>query len=326
MELYSDKPDMLRILSSAVSIAAKAGVEVRRIVKSGQLGVVDKGIEDYQTEADRTVQRMVVASLGKLFPKCKIVGEEDLIADKEADNRLIVSSFEEDVLKLSIPERYQIIKEEDITIWVDPLDGTSEFVKGLLDHVTVLIGLSVRGRSIAGVMNQPFYGYSPNEPEKKLNGRTIWGIVNVGCFGLERNKISNDKLVITTTSSHGSKDINDAIMALNPTEILRVGGAGHKVLLVIEGRAHSYVFASNGCKRWDTCAPEAILESLGGSLTDVYGNHIDYNYKSDGNYHNYLGVIASIDSSMHKKILDQIPENIKKSLLEYQTQNMKSKY
>jgi hypothetical protein len=33
------------------------------------------------------------------------------------------------------------------------------FFKGLLDHVTVLIGLSVNGKAVAGVIHQPFYNY-----------------------------------------------------------------------------------------------------------------------------------------------------------------------
>ena len=48
---------------------------------------------------------------------------------------------------------------------------------------------------------------------------------------------------------------------------LSLGGAGNKVLRVIEGDAHAYVFASPGTKKWDTCAPEAILVAMGGALT-----------------------------------------------------------
>lgn len=46
-----------------------------------------------------------------------------------------------------------------------------------------------------------------------------------------------------------------------------LGGAGNKVLRVIEGDAHAYVFASPGTKKWDTCAPEAVLVAMGGALT-----------------------------------------------------------
>ena len=37
---------------------------------------------------------------------------------------------------------------------------------------------------------------------------------------------------------------------------MAVGGAGHKVILLMEGEANCYVMASPGCKKWDTCAPE----------------------------------------------------------------------
>jgi len=33
---------------------------------------------------------------------------------------------------------------------------------------------------------------------------------------------------------------------LAPDEILKVGGAGHKVMLLMEGKAHAYVFPSPG--------------------------------------------------------------------------------
>lgn len=32
-------------------------------------------------------------------------------------------------------------------------------IEGLLDNVTVLIGIAYGGRAIAGVINQPFYNY-----------------------------------------------------------------------------------------------------------------------------------------------------------------------
>ena len=40
------------------------------------------------------------------------------------------------------PEELRNVDVSDVTVWVDPLDGTAEFTQGLLDHVTVLIGKS----------------------------------------------------------------------------------------------------------------------------------------------------------------------------------------
>lgn len=306
---------MLRILASAVSVATKAGAEVRRITKTGKLGVVDKGIQDFQTEADRTAQRLIVASLAKRFPKATIVGEEDLDEDKIADAKLVVDSFDEEVLKQTLPDQYKNVNEDDVTIWVDPLDGTTEFVKGFLEHVTVLIGMSVGGRSVAGVIHQPFYGYKAElDNRDTLEGRTMWGLVGLGCFGVLPKKLPDDKLVVTTTASHGNANIEESIAALKPSEILKVGGAGHKVLLVIEGRAHSYVFTSFGCKRWDTSAPEAILVAAGGKLTDTFGNPIDYTFNPKGDYQNRRGIIASANNQVHEKVLTNIPTEVKKRL------------
>lgn len=46
--------------------------------------------------------------------------------------------------------------------------------------------------------------------------------------------------------------------------------------MLLEGKAHAYVFASKGCKKWDTCAPEGVLRALGGVLTDIHGKEYDY--------------------------------------------------
>lgn len=317
-------PVMLRLISSAVSIAKRAGDEVRRITKSGRLDVVDKGIRDYQTEADRRAQRMIIASLSKKFNRCAIVGEEDLEENAEIDRTLIVDSFEEEILKLNLPKEYQDVKVDDVTIWVDPLDGTAEFVNGLLEHVTILIGISVSGKAVGGIIHQPFPGYSTGNVSP--SGRTLWGLVGLGCFGLTPKQPPNDRLVITTTASHGNKNIEDSITALKPDEVLKVGGAGHKVLLVIEGRAHSYVFTSNGCKRWDTCAPEAILHACGGRLTDSFGGGIEYNYRQDKDYQNRLGIVASINEEIHARVIQGIPEVVKGRLSEVDDKVRKPKF
>lgn len=39
-----------------------------------------------------------------------------------------------------------------------------------------------------------------------------------------------------------------------------------QIIQLVEGKASAYVFASPGCKKWDTCAPEAILHAVGGNL------------------------------------------------------------
>lgn len=80
----------------------------------------------------------------------------------------------------------------------------------------------------------------------------------------------------------------------------------------MEGKAHAYVFASKGCKRWDTCAPEAVLTAMGGKLTDLHGNL--YNYSKDTPHENTAGVLATAKAIEHDIYLRSIPSDIKESL------------
>lgn len=44
----------------------------------------------------------------------------------------IVVDADKDVLTMNCPNHLQSVKEEDIVVWVDPLDGTSEYTQGKL--------------------------------------------------------------------------------------------------------------------------------------------------------------------------------------------------
>ncbi|KAL1447607.1 hypothetical protein MTO96_028418 [Rhipicephalus appendiculatus] len=253
-------------------------------MNSGNLGIVEKeGINDLQTEADRSVQRCIVTSLSRQFPKLTIIGEETLEEKKISDD-WIITDHDKDVLSTTLPDELKDVKEEDLVVWVDPLDGTKEYTQGFLDHVTILVGIAVQGKAVGGVIHQPYYNY---QVEK------------------DRTPPPADKRIITTTRSHSSPVINSCIESMKPDEVLRVGGAGHKVLLLIEGKAHAYVFPSKGCKKWDTCAPEAILHATGGLLTDIHGNRLQYH--KDVEHVNSGGVLATCLKEQHDWFKTHIP-------------------
>lgn len=80
----------------------------------------------------------------------------------------------------------------------------------------------------------------------------------------------------------------------------------------MEGKAHAYVFASKGCKKWDTCAPEAVLHAIGGTLTDFYGEK--YAYHAETICPNLRGVLATAPGEAHQWYLNHIPEEVKQNL------------
>ncbi|ODN02330.1 3'(2'),5'-bisphosphate nucleotidase 1 [Orchesella cincta] len=281
----STAPLLLRLVSEACTTANTAGSIVRKVLLSGELGVVDKGVNDLQTKADRCAQQYIVQRMKQSFPKATIIGEEGEDVSENLDGLLSPATTPSEplfpeILTKAVPEKLLEISEDNIVIWVDPLDGTQEFTKGLVGHVTTLIGIAFDGRPVGGVIHQPFY------EADGVKGRTMYGIPEVG---------------------HGVMHVSkQPWQHLQPDDVLRVGGAGHKAVLLIEGRAHAYVFASPGCKKWDTCAPEAVLVSIGGVLTDMDGK--PYRYSKDVQHVNEGGLLATAPGVDHSWYLKSIPK------------------
>lgn len=82
--------------------------------------------------------------------------------------------------------------------------------------------------------------------------------------------------------------------------------------MLLEGEAHAYVFASGGSKKWDTCAPEAVLEAAGGVLTDMHG--VKYSYAQDVCYPNKTGIFATAPGISHSCLRKKIPQDLLESL------------
>ncbi|KAM9435208.1 3'(2'),5'-bisphosphate nucleotidase 1 isoform 2-T2 [Clarias gariepinus] len=321
---------VMRLLASAYSVAEKAGAIVRKVLHSGELGIVEKtGADDLQTLADRLAQKSICASLLKVFPKVTIIGEEDLPFEAVEED-LIETGQYDGILQKTCPDEYSKLKEEELVVWVDPLDGTKEYTEAayilkrpvvcvnwleahrsttrLLDHVTVLIGIAYKGKAIAGVINQPFYNYEAG-PGATL-GRTLWGMLGLGSFGFQLQEVPEGKRIITTTRSHSNKLVTDAVQAMDPHDVIKVGGAGNKIIQLVEGKASAYVFASPGCKKWDTCATEAILHAVGGKLTDMHGNA--YRYDANVKHMNSAGVLATLRD--HQFYASRVPQSVLKAL------------
>lgn len=134
------------------------------------------------TEADGAAQEVILHCLrARWGSDLHIVGEEEEgesggSNDEEQDN-------EEDVFA-----RYGVLKPEDValkedillsassskdvplssvTIYVDPMDGTREFVEGRLGNVQCLVGIVVDGRPVGGAVGLPFVGGRTETQEGK---------------------------------------------------------------------------------------------------------------------------------------------------------------
>ena len=84
---------------------------------------------------------MICGSLKKAFPNLTVIGEEGEVDLANVKSDLLVTEQDKSVIEHYEAKLSNDIKEakmEDLTVWVDPLDGTKEFTEGHLDHVTVL--------------------------------------------------------------------------------------------------------------------------------------------------------------------------------------------
>lgn len=71
---------------------------------------------------------------------------------------------------------------------------------------------------------------------------------------------------------------------------------------VVVGEADAMVYFGNRCCKWDTCAGEALIRALGGQVTGLRNEKIEYNPK-DSSFYNQDSVICTLDPRSHERIL-----------------------
>lgn len=171
---------------------------------------------------------------------------------------------------------------------MDPLDGTREFTEGIKEAVTTLVGISLKGKAIAGVVYQPFVN------------QCLWGGIGLGVHASiplipkrKKDDPLDSKKIVCTSRSHMTPTLQAALDAIKTDDIIKQGGAGAKSVMLLTGKANCYYYPQAGTKKWDTCAVQALVEEHGGVVTDGYGNPLTYFV--DQTHSNENGIIATIN-------------------------------
>ncbi len=229
---------------------------VMKIYESGFL-VEWKGKDDPVTTADREANAQIVATLSAAFPSHGFLAEES--APETA----------EELRRAQSHERF---------FCVDPIAGTREFVDRN-GEFCVMIGLA-QG-VIGGANAVATLGVIAVPAADKL----FFGGPGVGCFveplgGGDARSLAltapGESLRALISRSHPSARTASLLDALGVSERIRCGSVGVKATRILEGQADLYVHPSKGCKLWDGCAPDALLQGAGGVLVDLHGAPIDY--------------------------------------------------
>ena len=291
------------LLHACIDASRLAAEQIRKIQSSGDLQCIEKGdgqdnitgrpMRDIQTEADRRAEQIIFCRILREFPAIRIIGEEQSSGTPPDCEDTSISGPASDI-GYNVPESLGELDLGDISIFVDPLDGTSEFVKGRLHCVSVIIGIAYKAKAFAGVIYRPFI--SPEHPHTYM-----YGVVGVGAF-LDGRKMEpimnrNNPLKLTTTLSKSNRIIERVYELLQPCQEAKDGGAGWKCWLAATGAVECYQYPRPGTKRWDVLAGDAILRALGGACTDAVGRDIDYSVSND--YTNSWGILLSLNRLWH---------------------------
>lgn len=217
---------------------------------------------------------------------------------------------------------WQILSEENVKnssmhcntaaewVWIlDPLDGTKDFIQGTGNYAMHL-ALNYKQNPFLGIVLIPekeelWIAYGQNVWCEKRNRLILKS-------NLSKNK-SLKEMVLVTSKNHGNKTLQNLIKKINFRKVLVMGSIGCKIASIVRGEADIYICLSlpekSSPKDWDFAAPQAILKSAGGAITNIDNKELSYGrlgFKQEGI------IIASNDQINHRKICLDIKEIIKK--------------
>ncbi|CAH1179564.1 unnamed protein product [Phaedon cochleariae] len=251
-------------------------------------GLTKEGLIDSITNADVASHCAMMQTISHFYPTLTIISEE---ATTVCGNQSISYSA-----KVSIPRNIpdEFVPEEDLTVWIDPLDATFEYTEKLYEYVSTMVCVAVKGRPIIGIIHKPF--------DKTTSWAWVGKIRSIDLeLAMNKNTFESDFKVIVSRSHKGDieKVLKENIP--EPIKIVTAAGAGFKSLEVATGKVDAYLHVTM-IKKWDICAGNAIINSVGGKMTTKHNKDIDYSDKM--HVENHDGLIATIRN--HGKFLGKI--------------------
>ena len=247
--------------------------------------------------------------------------EDDPVTEADLKvNELIINRINEKYSYIN----WKILSEENAKIssknisdtnsdwlWVlDPLDGTKDFIQGEKNYAMHL-ALNYKKKPYLGVV------LIPERDE-------LWISDGVKCWGERRdgsiikphntNKKSFKEMTLVTSKNHNNKILRDLIEKIPFKDVVVMGSIGCKIISLVKGEADIYICLSlpgqSSPKDWDFAAPEALLISSGGAMSNLDNQRLTYNkvdFKQDGI------IIASSQNVSHKGICLKIKEIIRRN-------------
>jgi len=232
------------MVTIALRAARKAGdLIVRASDELDRVGHQAKGVADYVTEVDIAAEQEILYQLGKAYPDHAFLAEESGQTGNAKSDHLWV---------------------------IDPLDGTSNFMRGI-PHYCVSIACIVDGRLAHAVVFDPVRqeeftasrgrGAQLNGHRLRVSNRTDLRECLLGTgipfLGHEQQRLPQYTQTL-------------AELAAQCMGIRRAGAAALDLAYVAAGRFDG--FWETGLERWDIAAGALIIKEAGGLISDLSGS------------------------------------------------------
>jgi len=262
------------MLTIAVRAARKAGNLIAKNYETPDaIEASQKGTNDFVTNVDRDAEHLIIEVIRKSYPQHTILTEE----------------------------RGELIGEDQDVQWViDPLDGTSNFIKRF-PHFSVSIAVRIKGRTEVAVVYDPMRNelFTASRGQgAQLNGYRLRGT----------HAKDLDSTILATGFPFKHKQHTTTYIKVIGTlftqcaDFRRTGSAALDLAYVAAGSVDG--FFEIGLKPSDFAAGELLVRESGGLVTDFIGGH---NHFSSGN------VVAG-NPRVLKAILSTLREELDEAL------------
>ena len=237
-------------------------------------------------------------------------------ADLEV-NDLIIQRINENYKNVN----WKILSEENVKLeiensgkdsdwlWVlDPLDGTKDFIQGTGNYAMHL-ALNYKQKPYLGVVLIPEKNELWISDTKKIWCERKGNQPKLPSLAKKKNL---KDMIIVTSKNHRNQTLNSLIGKVGFKEIKIMGSIGCKIASIIRGESDIYISLSlpgkSAPKDWDFSAPEVILKTAGGAITNLDNENL---YYGSSNFEHGGIIVASNNLLMHESICLKIKNIIR---------------
>ncbi len=240
------------LIEKLAGAAREAGEIMKEAAARGPRVMSKDGHANFVTEYDQKVQEFLFSRLGAILPEAHFMGEE---------------------------EGQEVFMEEygkGYTFVIDPIDGTSNFMKSYFPSVTS-IALLKDGKPYIGVI------YIPQSDQMFYAQKDCGAYMNGEQIHTSPSPLA-ESLVGMGTSPYYGERISGAALQLalhylsRSIDIRRSGSAAFDLCMVACGRTG--MFYEPVLCLWDYGAGALIVQEAGGVVTDMEGGPLNYTGKS----------------------------------------------